>query len=348
MTVKRRVFNRYLGIGLAVGGSAGYVGGRYLGQTDGMLQEIPVRVALREAAKAAPGIHLIGLSIEGIAQISAAGAEVALLDHLGYQGTERLYTDDFLQALDERIRRDYAQGKVVQLQEYVLSETEKMFIAYALVQRGLNNTAYTPPPLEIRDGIIFEGAKFGPKYTVVGQKFNEQPDGHGGLWVAAENTPPGTVITVNGKKIKTTWKSNTLTGAIYGKRLQALIERPGKHEVALFVPETRIRQFIGELEIRPRPAAAILEDGSESTVFCEIEQWDVSKSKQGEELRVRSSCGPRSSVVYIGEVALTTRVRPSVIAAILDRSTLSVGEHSVRLVDTHSGEAVSLGTFEVE
>ena len=47
----------------------------------------------------------------------------------------------------------------------------------------------------------------------------------------------------------------------------------------------------------------------------------------------------------LGEVALTTRVRPRTIEAIFDSSTLDLGEQPLRLVDVQSGQAILLGNL---
>lgn len=348
MILERRAFNRYLLTGLAGGMGIGFAVGRYGMPVDSEAAPVPAVEALRATADAAVGIHLIGLAIDELQQLSLAGSERLLLDRLELEQTEAIRAPDLIVGLDAAIRRDYAEGRLAPTGEFLLSETEQLFIGYALVRQGLHEVAYTPSQPEVRDGIIAQPARFGPKFTVVGQIFNEQPDGHGGLWVLAENTPPGTVITINDKIIKTTRKQKALTGAVYDEHLQALISKPARHAVALLVPETGVRQVIGELEVRPRPPAAELEDGSPSTVFCEIEKWSASQAAEGDKIRIKTLCGPRSSAIYIGDTALTTRVLPAAIEGQFSRAMFSPGEYSLRLVDTLSGESVSLGSLNID
>lgn len=347
MTIYRRAFNRYLASGLLVGGGAGFIVGRQTAVVDHSRAPLPVREALREAAKAAVGVHQIGLTVAGLDSFSGQSAEHTLLARLALeQGTE-VQTSEIFAALGQTIKADYANHHTVQLNEYIFSNTEALFIAYALVQQGLAGITYTAPKSELKEGIISAGAKFGPTYTVAGQIFNEQPDGHGGIWVLAKNSPPGTVIAINGHPIKTKWRTESLTGAVYDENLQELIARPAKHEVSLLVPATGLYQIIGQLIVRPRPPAALLEDGTPSTVFCEVKNWRMLESKGKEIVRVDTLCGPRTTSVYIGDTALTTRIFPNRIEAMLDRSVLPAGEHPVRLIDTLSGEAVALGSFKV-
>ena len=347
MTIYRRAFNRYLASGLLIGGGAGFIVGRQTAGDDCGATQLPARDALREAAKAAVGVHQIGLTAAGLEGFSAQSAERTLLARLALEEGTRIQTSEIFAALDKTIKADYAAHNTVQVNEYILSDTEALFLTYALVQQGLEGTVYTAPKPQIKDGIISAGAKFGPTYTVVGQIFNEQPDGHGGVWVVAKNTPPGTVIAINGRPIKTRWKAKALTGAVYDEELQELIARPAKHEISILVPSTGIRQVVGQLKVRPRPPAALLEDGTPSTVFCEVKKWKTSKSKGKETVRVDTFCGPRTASIYIGDTALTTRISPDRIEALLDRSVLAAGEHPIRLIDTLSGEAVALGTFTV-
>jgi len=347
MTIYRRAFNRYLASGLLVGAGAGFIVGRHTAGDDGNAASLPAREALRKAAKAAVGVHQIGLTVAGLDSFSPQSAERTLLARLALEQGARAQTSEIFAALDQTIKADYAAHNTVQVNEYILSDTEALFITYALVQQGLDGTTYTAPKPEIKEGIISAGARSGPTYTVVGQIFNEQPDGHGGIWVLAENTPPGTVIAVNGRPIKTRWKAKSLVGAVYDIDLQELIARPAKHQISLLVPATGMHQVVGQLTVGPRPPAALLEDGTPSTVFCEVKKWSTPVSKGKETVRVDTFCGPRSTAVYIGDTALTTRIFPNRIEAMLDRSVLPAGEHPVRLIDTRSGEAVALGSFKV-
>jgi hypothetical protein len=348
MILERRAFNRYLLTGLAGGMGIGFAVGRYGMPVDSDAAPMPAVEVLRATADAAVGIHLIGLAIDGLQQLSLAGSERVLLRRLELDQAQPVRAPALIAALDSAIRADYAGGRLAQAGDFLLSETEQLFVAYSLVRQGLDETPYTPSLPEVRDGIIAQPAKFGPKFTVVGQIFNEQPDGHGGLWVLAENTPPGTVITINDTVIKTTRKQKALTGAVYDEHLQALISRPARHEVALLVPETGIRQVIGEMEVRPRPPAAELEDGRPSTVFCEIEKWSTREAPEGDKIRIKTLCGPRSSAIYIGDTALTTRVLPAAIEGQFSRAMFGPGEYPLRLIDTLSGESVSLGSLSID
>ncbi len=348
MNVRRRVFNGYLLSGLAAGTGIGFVAGRYSVPESVATAPVPPREALRAAADSAVGIHLIGRSVEGLDQLSPAGIEAMLLARLGLDTAQPILPSELTAALDSGIREDFAGNRLAPAGEFLLSETEQLFVAYALVRQGLHEVAYVPPEPEVHDGVIADPVRFGPKFTVVGQIFNEQPDGHGGLWVLAENTPPGTVITIDGREIKTTQKQKALTGAVYGEHLHELIAKPGELEIALFVPETGTRQILGAMEVRPRPPAATLEDGTASTVFCEIEKWSAEGDGEAEKIRIRTLCGPRSSAIYIGDTALTTRVMPSVIEGNFSPAMFSAGRYPLRLVDTLSGEAVALGVFEID
>jgi hypothetical protein len=344
MKIQRRALNGYLLSGFAGGAALGFVAGRYSkeGEPRGAG---PALETLRGTARQAPGIHLIGLTTKNFDPFDPYAAEEKLLSRIGFSASQLVQDAEFYEALTLAVRRDYLSGDVVEVEKYLLSETEALFVRYALENQGLVDVAYEAPAPEVVDGHIASDVKFGPGFTVVGRVFNEQPDGHGGIWVQAKNTPAGTVITVNDRPIKTTRKPEALTGAVYGEDLKALIAKPAKHTIALFVPDTGIRQELGEIEIRPRPPAATMENGEPSTVFCEIDEWSVKSDDRGDRIVVKTLCGPRSSAIYLGEVALTTRVRPRTIEAIFDSSTLNSGEQPLRLVDVHSGQAILLGNL---
>jgi hypothetical protein len=348
VSLLRRAFNRYLVTGLAAGAGIGFVAGHYAGGRAVVTQPLAARQALRMLAMNVEGVHQLGLGIYDPGEFSLSGAERILLESLGLEQRDEVSAESLVQALERVIREDYATGRLAMVAQYPLSATEKTFLVYALVQQGLQDKPYRAPQPEIHDGIIAEKVKFGPTFTVAGQVFNEQSDGHGGIWVLADNTPAGTVITINNRPVKTRWKANSLTGAVYDQELEQMIARPATHQVALLVPETGLRQVLGNLVVRPRPKAAALEGGGASTVFCEIEKWNVVKFKGREIVRVNTYCGPRSSTIFVGDLALATRVFPDRIEATLDRSIVPPGKHPVRMVDIRSGEAVSLGVFESE
>lgn len=346
MSIKRRRFNGYLLSGFVAGSGLGFVAGRY-STSWGLGVAQTAQQSLQEAARSAPGIHQIGLAIGSFEPFDAAVAERTLLSVMGFDANQAVVQAELQAALSQAIKDDFAEGNVVEVEQYLLSQSEALFVRYALEMQGLVGIVYTQPTADIHDGHIASDVKFGPTYTVVGQIFNEQPDGHGGLWIQAQNTPPGTVILVNGQPIETSRKPELLTGAVYGKELQALIAQPARHTIALLVPDTGIRQVLGEIEVRPRPPAATMEDGKPSTVFCEVDKWSVRNSKKGEMIVIETLCGPRSSAIYLGELALQTRVKARTIEAVLDRSILQPGEYPLRLVDVHSGEAVHLGDIQL-
>ena len=98
------------------------------------------------------------------------------------------------------------------------------------------------------------------------------------------NTPIATAATVF-------QKSEVFTGAVYGEDLRALIAKPAEHMIALFVPDTGVRQALGEIEIRPRPPAATMENGELSTVFCEIDEWSIKSEDRGDKIVAKTLCG---------------------------------------------------------
>jgi hypothetical protein len=344
MIIKRRTLNGYLLSGFAGATALGFVAGRYSKDSE-PVRARPALETLQNAARQALGIHLIGLATKNFDPFDLPAAEEKLLSTIGFSTTQLVQDVEFQEALTMAVRRDYLSGDVVEVEKYLLSHTEALFVRYALEHQGLVDVAYEAPTPEVVDGHIASDVRFGPGFTVVGRVFNEQPDGHGGIWVLAKNTPAGTVITVNDRPIKTRRKPEVLTGAVYGEDLRALIAKPAKHAIALFVPDTGVRQELGEIEIRPRPRAATMENGEPSTVFCEIDEWSVISGDRGDKIVVKTLCGPRSSAVYLGEVALTTRVTPRTIEANFNRSIVDPGEQPLRLVDVHSGQAILLGNL---
>ena len=136
MKIQRRALNGYLLSGFAGGTAFGFVAGRYSkdGEPGGAR---PALETLRGAARQAPGIHLIGLTTKNFDPFDPYAAEEKLLSRIGFSASQLVQDAEFYEALTLAVRRDYLSGDVVEVEKYLLSETEALFVRYALENQGL-------------------------------------------------------------------------------------------------------------------------------------------------------------------------------------------------------------------
>jgi len=231
-------------------------------------------------------------------------------------------------------------GNTSVLNQLVLSQTEADLILLAtLYAPAVKNVTTT----DNGKNEFAVNPKFGPRKTVVGQVFNEQPDGHGGIWVVTDKALPATTkIEIAGQAIKTTWRSNVVTGAVYGDLLNKVISMTGEYEVALLNTKTGGRQVIGSMEIQKRPPPAITEDGEDSTVFCEIERVQMGQLDDKSILTIQTRCAPRGARILIGDSSIGTKFNHSTLTADLTDIVSSNAQNPWRLFDPISGDMIIL------
>jgi len=334
MKLGRRNFTSGLVVGGATVGAASTVY-QYLSRRPRAPRELLVSVASQMQ-----GVHGFYKADPSWNPASAIETESRLLKRLeavpgAFDSEEMLLTT--LQAI---MHAEINDGKTSVLNQLVLSQTEADLILIA--------TLYAPAAKNVTttDNAKNEFAvnpKFGPRNTVVGQVFNEQPDGHGGIWVVTDKALPATTkIEFAGQAIKTTWRSNVVTGAVYGDLLNKVISTTGEFEVALLNTETGGRQVIGSMEIQKRPPPAITEDGEDSTVFCEIGRVQMGQLDDKSILSIKTRCAPRGARILIGDSSIETKFNHSAITADLTDIVSSNAENPWRLFDPISGDTIIL------
>lgn len=337
MKLGRRNFTSGLVVGAATVGSATALY-QMLSPTLSTPRELLISVASQMQ-----GVHGFYKADPSWGPASAIETESRLLKRLeavpGAFDSEKM----LMTTLQAVMHAEIKDGKTSVLNQLVLSQTEADLILLA--------TLYAPAVKNVTmaDNARNEFAvnpKFGPRNTVVGQVFNEQPDGHGGIWVVTDKALPATTkIEIAGQAIKTTWKSNVVTGAVYGDLLNRVISITGEYEVALLNTETGGRQVIGSMEIQKRPPPAVTEDGEDSTVFCEIEHVQMGQLDDKPILTIQTRCAPRGARILIGDSSIETKFNHSAITANLTDIVSSNAQNPWRLFDPISGDTIILPTL---
>jgi len=89
---------------------------------------------------------------------------------------------------------------------------------------------------------------WGPKQTIFGQKFLQQPDGNSAFWVLTDCAPKGTVIRFDGYTFKTMTKLPTMTTSLDD---ELFIKEPKLYALDLYHPDSDSSKTIGMFNVIP-------------------------------------------------------------------------------------------------
>lgn len=259
---------------------------------------------------------------------------------------------------------DYAEGRTCDIEGWELSQTECEAAALRWLAFGAalppgavaNATSTEEAPPEI--GQIVEITAWGPQETEQGEKFNVQPDGHSGIWIAAEGAHSWIVALIDGREANTTVLESVITTGLYGAEQDRILGTPGSYSLALYDPMQRILQPVGELVVRPRAERALRADGSRSMSFCPVEAWGPDSTVAGVADNVqpdgsmglwfRLACAPRRLELLFGEDPLpATRVEFGATATVPLALLQVPGTLAIRLRDRDGGEELTVGEFTI-
>ena len=254
--------------------------------------------------------------------------------------------------LQQLMRADFAQDRILDIEGWQLSETECQAIALAASLQGFNEpvaVALTPPTEEV----FLDVKNWGPQMTLQGERFNEQPDGHSGLWLVADNIPPSTILLFAGRQLETNVYDGSLTSGLHGKFMNSTINVPGNYPVELYDRSLHRVQPLGEFVVVERREPLPFDQ-------CKVTHWGPVQAISGQPfnqqangssaLWFRSNCTPENGVVMLDGVDLDTTMRPEnamFTASVPGGENLLPGEHHLDLRFGDSGNVLSIGTFTV-
>lgn len=89
---------------------------------------------------------------------------------------------------------------------------------------------------------------WGPKQTVLGNTFNEQPNGDSAFWFKTDCAPAGTKVLFNKVPLKTVERLPTITARI---DTDILVQHPGNYQIEFFHPETETVFYIDDFLVLP-------------------------------------------------------------------------------------------------
>lgn len=268
-------------------------------------------------------------------------------------------------SIGNTIKADFAAGRTCRIDGWQLSETEcelaglrwQLFgDASATASQAI--AASTESPGTEASAVIAEVTNWGPQSTEQGSKFNEQPDGHSGLWFVAENVPAWAKVRIDGVIASTTISEKGFTSGLFGDAQERILSTPGSYLIELYDPMRDVAQPIGELVVRPFAERALLADGSRSKVFCPVESWGPNETNAGvaENAQPDGSqgmwfimpCAPRKVQLVFGDDRLPgTRTDRGVTCRVPLALLATERSVSIKLRDPDSGEELEVGQFEI-
>lgn len=309
--------------------------------------------ALQALARGLDGINSLGPRCFELLNLPSHQVGPTLLQHLVATGSPTLQ-----HALTEAMRSDFEQGALVDVEGWQLSRTECLLAALGAREQGFGE-ARPYATDQWQEGQFVEVERWGPKSTVEGERFNPQPDGHAGIWVAVRDAPATTRFWFDGELQRTEVRADVVTSGLRDEGLERVLGNPGEYRVALVDTATGILQPLGVFVVQPRPPMARTEAGRESEVFCQVENWGPREARAGSTFNeqptgdsafwVRIACAPAGAELLLEDRALPTTVRSELVTArVPDSEQLQAGKYTLRLGDPSTGERVEVGTFRVD
>lgn len=273
------------------------------------------------------------------------------------------YVDDteqqFLDYLNQKIKQDYQDNDLIDVNLWKISRTEALLMIAAL-QLGVaavkteDNQSFDNAPVEK----FLAVSSWGPKETYQGVKFNEQPDGHCGMWINAEGINDGMEVYIGGKKSHAFINENGLTTGIYNN-VDEFIGVVGGSDIVVYDTINHRKQLIGTFQVLPAFEFYRYKDGTQSKVFSVLKGWGPKKAVVGEVFNHQqddkaafwikiNSNSTQIRLMFNGHSYQTT-VRKDIVTSSFpaDNIPKKPGEYPVYLISQEHDEKIHVGNFEI-
>jgi len=200
--------------------------------------------------------------------------------------SDEAYRDEteqqFLDYLIHKIEQDYQNNDLIDVNLWKISRTEVLVMVAALqlgvaVVKTEDNQSVENAPVE--EFLVVRS--WGPKETYQGVKFNEQPDGHCGIWISAEGVNDGMEVYIAGEKSHAFINENGLTTGIY-ENVDEFINTVGESDIVVYDTINHRKQLIGTFQVLPAFEFYRYQDGTESSVFSVLKGWGPKTADVGE------------------------------------------------------------------
>lgn len=271
---------------------------------------------------------------------------------------------DLAAAIAARVRRDFRQGRLCELDGWRLALTECQLAGLRVLAIDANPAnakilaarAAASDETQWRTGEIAPLKNWGPKKTLRGQPFNQQPDGHSGLWFQIEGAPARVKIMIDGEIAKTSVSTDVVTSGLFGETQERILATPGRYPIALVDPVERIKQPIGDLVVEAGPKASRPDSGGG---FCPITRWGPQSTRVGVARNEQpdgamgvwafTDCLPPGATLRFGDDPLPlTRTKFGFTSKIALPLIGAPGKIPLVLEDPETGAALTVGTVTIE
>jgi hypothetical protein len=254
---------------------------------------------------------------------------------------------DIGQRLQQLSRQDFVADRVLDIEGWQLSETECQANALAASLQGFTEALQAEKTAPIKADFV-EVENWGPRSTIEGETFNEQPDGHSGIWIKASGVPPATVLMFSNVSQSTNIYADHLTSGLRGTFMKTIIAKPGKYSVDLYDQDRHRIQHLGEFEVVARKEPLPFEQ-------CRVAAWGPQQAVSGQPFNeqasgasafwIRTNCTLDDGVVVFEGRKLKTTIRPQdglITASMPDGHTLAPGSYPLKLLFADSGVEVAV------
>ncbi len=283
-------------------------------------------------------------------------AEQTLLQRFG---EKNISESVFIELIKDAISDDYRQGNWQSIHQWLLSYTECLLIAayihvIGIIQQQIQQKTFDNAPFE--DFLIVNN--WGPRETHQGVKFNEQPDGHCGIWAQIENMPDGMRVFIGGKERNLFFNEKGFTSGIYDE-VEDFINRVGLSEIVIYDEINHRKQKIGDFEVLPPFDFYQFPDGRSSQVFGPVRKWGPNPVNIGDVFNKQpngqaafwfriDSMSNQIRMIFNGESFKAT-VRKGLITSSLSSDYLPTkpGMYEVKLQDLVTDEVILVGELQV-
>lgn len=260
-------------------------------------------------------------------------------------------------AVKQAVADDFQEGRLIVHQQWRLSRTEALLLAAAIQELGVATVEQVDKTVENAPFEDFLDVQdWGPKETYQGVKFNEQPNGHCGLWFVTAEPPSPFKLFIGGAPTNVYSSDKGFTSGIY-QNVDEFISRIGQSEIVAYDEINHRKQVIGSFEVLPAFPLYRYPDGRESEVFGELGRWGPQHSALGEVFNPQPSgnaafwikIASKSSSVNLlfNGHEVKTFVRKDIITVSLSPELLpkSTGSYPVSLKNEETGETLHVGDF---